>query len=227
MANSVKAVASTAIDSNAPELEQLSDEIWKNPELADVEYKAHDLLTNYLEKKGFTVERSFTGIKTAFRATFGSGRPNVCVICEYDALPEIGHACGHNLIAEAGIAAGLGLKAVLESPNAPKGMVTVMGTPAEEAGGGKAFLIENGAFKDIDVAIMVHPCPFDVIKTKSNSNHTTKSHLHWQSSTCSSLPLGGSECPGCSCDGLYIYLCSSTTDEAILESTWYHHKWWR
>ena len=169
MANSVKAVASTAIDSNAPELEQLSDEIWKNPELADVEYKAHDLLTNYLEKKGFTVERSFTGIKTAFRATFGSGRPNVCVICEYDALPEIGHACGHNLIAEAGIAAGLGLKAVLESPNAPKGMVTVMGTPAEEAGGGKAFLIENGAFKDIDVAIMVHPCPFDVIKPRATA----------------------------------------------------------
>ena len=110
------------------------------------EYKARDLLTNFLEKKGFTVERSFSGIETAFKATFGLGRPNVCVMCEYDALPEIGHACGHNLIAEAGVAAGLGLKAVLESSDAPTRMVTVMGSPDEEVGGGKVALIENGAF---------------------------------------------------------------------------------
>ena len=153
----LKDTASKSIETCTKELYQLSDEIWKNPELCYEEYKAHDLLTNFLEKKGFTVERSFTGIKTAFRATFGSGRPNVCVICEYDALPEIGHACGHNLIAEAGIAAGLGLKAVLESPNAPKGMVTVMGTPAEEGGGGKIKLIKNNAFDDVDIAMMVHP----------------------------------------------------------------------
>ena len=108
------------------------------------------------------MERSYTGIQTAFRATFGSGRPNVCVISEYDALPEIGHACGHNLIAEAGVAAGLGLKAALECSGAPEGRVTVMGTPAEEAAGGKICLIANGAFKDIDLAMMVHPTPFTI-----------------------------------------------------------------
>ena len=161
---SLKEIASSCVDNSKDDLYQLSNEIWQNPELGSKEYKAHDLLTNFLEKKGFTVERSFTGIKTAFRATFGSGRPNVCVICEYDALPEIGHACGHNLIAEAGIAAGLGLKAVLESPNAPKGMVTVMGTPDEEGSGGKVDMIENSAFKDVDIAMMVHPAPFSVLK---------------------------------------------------------------
>ena len=90
----------------------------------------------------------------------------MCVICEYDALPEIGHACGHNLIAEAGVAAGLGLKAALESSNAPKGRLTVMGTPAEEGGGGKIKLIKNGAFKDVDIAMMVHPAPYSILKTQ-------------------------------------------------------------
>ena len=159
----LKGKAAATIDSCEQDLFQLSNEIWKNPELAYEEYKAHELLTNFLEKKGFTVERSYTGIKTAFRATFGSGRPNICVICEYDALPEIGHACGHNLIAEAGAAAGLGLKAVLESSGAPEGRVTVLGTPAEEGDGAKVDLIENGAFEDIDLAMMVHPSPSNVI----------------------------------------------------------------
>ena len=121
------------------------------------------ILTDFLEKKGFTVERSYTGIQTAFRATFGSGRPNVCVISEYDALPEIGHACGHNLIAEAGVATGLGLKAALECSGAPEGRVTVMGTPDEEGKGGKVDLIKNGAFDDVDLAMMVHPAPSSII----------------------------------------------------------------
>ena len=89
---------------------------------------------------------------------FGSGEPNVCVICEYDALPEIGHACGHNLIAEAGVAAGLGVKAYIEKTGSP-GTITVLGTPAEEEGGGKVALIKRGAFEGIDVAMMVHPAP--------------------------------------------------------------------
>ncbi len=158
-----KSTASAGIESCKNELSALSDAIWRNPELGFNEHKAHELLTNFLEKEGFTVERSYTGIETAFRATFGSGRPNVCVICEYDALPEIGHACGHNLIAEAGVAAGLGLKAVLESSDAPKGMVTVLGTPAEETDGGKINLIRNGAFENIDLSMMVHPCPTNIV----------------------------------------------------------------
>ena len=165
----LKIVASAAVDASKEELAHVGSEIWKTPELGLKEYKAHELLTSFLEKKGFAVERSFTGIETAFRATFGSGRPNVCVICEYDALPEIGHACGHNLIAEAGVAAGLGLKAALESSDGPKGCVTVLGTPAEEGEGGKVYLIQNGAFEDVDIAMMVHPEPFTAIKVSSSA----------------------------------------------------------
>lgn len=157
--SNLKHVAATAVDHRQKELYELSDEIWRNPELNFEEHTAHRILTDYLEKQGFLVERSYTGIKTAFRASYGSGRPNVCVICEYDALPEIGHACGHNLIAEAGIAAGVALKAAMETSGSELGRLTVLGTPAEEGGGGKVYLIENGAFQDIDIALMVHPGP--------------------------------------------------------------------
>ncbi len=159
----MKAKATATIDGSRHELHQLSNDIWHHPELGYHEHMAHDLLTAFLEKKGFTVDRSYTGIETAFRATFGSGRPNVCVICEYDALPEIGHACGHNLIAEAGVAAGLGLKAALECSAAPEARVTVLGTPAEEGGGGKIRLIRNGAFADIDASMMVHPASDTIV----------------------------------------------------------------
>ena len=159
----LKQVATATIDSKSLELSGLGSEIHKNPELGSEEFKAHDLLTDFLETEGFFVERSYTGIETAFRATFGSGKPNVCVICEYDALPEIGHACGHNLIAEAGVAAGLGLKAVLESGEV-SGTVTVLGTPDEEATAKKINLIDNGAFSDVDFAMMVHPFPQSIVQ---------------------------------------------------------------
>ncbi|XP_070579710.1 xaa-Arg dipeptidase-like [Ptychodera flava] len=156
---SAKLKACEAIDKAAAELNLLSQEIWKNPELNFEEHHAHQALTDVLKKYGFEVERKFV-VDTAFRATFGSqenGGINACVICEYDALPEIGHACGHNLIAEAGAGAGLGIKAAMEAAGKPLGKLTVMGTPAEEGGGGKVKLIDAGAFKDIDLAMMVHP----------------------------------------------------------------------
>ena len=168
MADALKKTASEAVQDARGELRELSDEIWKHPELGFEEHRAHALLTGFLEKHGFSVERSFSGMETAFRATFGAGRPNVCVISEYDALPDIGHACGHNLIAEAGVAAGLGVKAALEAAaeGAPAGKITVMGTPAEEGGGGKVNLVNNGEFADIDVAMMIHPAPYTAIKPK-------------------------------------------------------------
>ena len=155
----LKVAASSAIDSNKDELVELSGKVWEAKELALEEHESHRLLTEFLEKKGFTVERAYTGIATAFRATYGSGSPNLCVMCEYDALPDVGHACGHNLIAEAGVATGLGVKAALECSGGPNGTITIMGSPAEEKYGGKIFLIENGAFDDIDLAMMVHPGP--------------------------------------------------------------------
>ncbi|PVD27947.1 hypothetical protein C0Q70_10523 [Pomacea canaliculata] len=155
----LKKVARDRIDQHAEELHALSQAIWRTPELNFQEHFAHTLLTKFLEEKGFQVERSFK-LDTAFRATWGgetTSGPNVAVLCEYDALPEIGHGCGHNLIAEAGIAAGLGIKAAMETAGKPLGKLTVLGTPAEEGGGGKIELINKDVFKDVDVAMMVHP----------------------------------------------------------------------
>ncbi|XP_070580398.1 peptidase M20 domain-containing protein 2-like [Ptychodera flava] len=166
---SAKQKACEAIDRAATDLNTLTEEIWKNPELNFEEHHAHQVLTDFLEKNGFNVERNFV-LDTAFRATFGSqenGGINACVICEYDALPEIGHACGHNLIAEAGAGAGLGIKAAMEAAGRPIGKLTVLGTPAEEEGAGKIKLIEADVFKVIDLAMMVHPTNTNCISSAS------------------------------------------------------------
>lgn len=169
-AEALKLVASEAIDSRAAELTGLGVQIWENPELNYEEYKAHDLLTGFLEENGFSVICSYTNIETAFRATFGEGTPSIAIICEYDALPELGHACGHNLIAEAGVAAVLAVKAALQAlPTGSNGRVTVLGTPAEEGGGGKILLMKSGAFEDVDLVMMVHPAPCTVIRPVFNA----------------------------------------------------------
>lgn len=146
--------AKAAIEAADAEIRNISRTIHANPEVAYEEYEAHALLTNYLEGKGFDVTRGAYGLDTAFTAVAGSGSPTIAVLCEYDALPGIGHACGHNLIAASGIATALGIEAALGEGN---GTVVVMGTPAEEGGGGKVRMIEAGAFDDIDAAMMLHP----------------------------------------------------------------------
>jgi len=192
MAAQLKERAILEIEKHSGELNKLGEEIWKNPEVMYEEHKAHNLLTNYLEQKGFDVVRSYLGVKTAFRATFGEAtKPNICVISEYDALPEIGHACGHNLIAEAGVAAGLGIKAALEANGAPLGRLTVMGTPAEEAGGGKIKLIEKGAFDDIDLAMMVHPCNRSILEPNFLANSYVKVTYFGKAAHAAAFPWDG------------------------------------
>ncbi|XP_052781957.1 xaa-Arg dipeptidase-like [Mya arenaria] len=156
----LKLAACAAIDAAKKQLNNISTEIWSKPELGFEERHAHNILTDFLENHGFQTERSYK-LETAFRATYGSREdgPNVTFISEYDALPEIGHACGHNLIAEVGVGAGLGLMAAMKAAGKPLGQVTVLGTPAEESAGGKIDLIEAGAFTDVDVAMMAHPFP--------------------------------------------------------------------
>ncbi|XP_033739662.1 peptidase M20 domain-containing protein 2-like [Pecten maximus] len=158
----LKRVACEAIDRVALDLNNISQELWKNPELNYNEHHAHTILTDFLENQGFHVERKYK-LDTAFRATFGddSAGPHVAVLCEYDALPEIGHACGHNLIAEVGVAAGVGIKAVMETSGQPIGKLCVLGTPAEEGGNGKGHLLKSGAFTEFDVVMMSHPFPYD------------------------------------------------------------------
>ncbi|MFF7794711.1 amidohydrolase [Streptomyces sp. NPDC007991] len=124
------------------------------PEYAFAERRAAALLSGELERAGFTVERGVAGMPTAFTARSGEGRPAVALLLEYDALPGLGHACGHNLIAAAGLGAALAVGAVMEES---AGSVLAVGSPAEEGGGGKALEVEAGVFDGVDAALMFHP----------------------------------------------------------------------
>ncbi|KAI4905478.1 hypothetical protein NFI96_028112 [Prochilodus magdalenae] len=157
----------TGIDEVGEKLYCLSQDIWSRPELAYKEKHSHDRLVRFFsEAGGWSVQPNYI-LETAFRATWSLGARenltgvNVGFLCEYDALPGIGHACGHNLIAEVGVAAALGLKGALESHADIPVKITVLGTPAEEDGGGKIDLIQAGAFADMDVVFMAHPAQED------------------------------------------------------------------
>jgi amidohydrolase len=142
-------------------LAKLARDIHARPELRFEEHEAARAIADYLERVGFSVERGVGGMPTAFRARAGkSGGPRVAVLAEYDALPDIGHACGHNLIAAAGVGAFVGAAAVAERAG---GEVVLLGTPAEEGGGGKIKLIEAGAFANVDAAMMFHPFDRDIL----------------------------------------------------------------
>lgn len=138
------------------ELCEISDFIYQNPELGNEEYKAVEKLTSFLQEHNFEIETEFLGIKTAFRATYDSNKegPTIGYLCEYDALPEIGHGCGHNMIGAMSAGAGIILSKVL---NEIGGKIIVYGTPAEETNGAKVIFVEQGVFDELDVAMMVHP----------------------------------------------------------------------
>lgn len=142
------------VDAIAEDLLAVSHSIWEAPELAFEEHHAHDLLAGHLEDAGLATTRSAYGLQTAFEATAGTSGAEVAVICEYDALPGIGHACGHNIIAAAGLGAGLAAATVAQDAG---GRVRVLGTPAEEGGGGKVFMARGGALEGLSAAMMVHP----------------------------------------------------------------------
>lgn len=144
-----------AIDAAADQIQAISQQIHAHPELAYQETFAANLLANNLESFGFVVERRVGDIATAFIARKGNaGGPHLAFLAEYDALPELGHACGHNVIAASALAAGIGLGAVIDEL---PGQVWVIGTPAEETGGAKVTLIERGIFNEVSAALMVHP----------------------------------------------------------------------
>ncbi|EEU42906.1 uncharacterized protein NECHADRAFT_47640 [Fusarium vanettenii 77-13-4] len=145
-----------AIDACASDLRLISKTIHDNPELGYKEYTAHKVITDFLEKQGFTVTRHAYGLETSFEAEYGSGGRLVVFCAEIDALPEVGHACGHNLIATSSIAGFVGLVGAIKA-SPIKGRVRILGTPAEEGGAGKVKLLEAGAFNNVDSAIMMHP----------------------------------------------------------------------
>lgn len=146
----------TVIEKYAARIRPLARAIHENPELGFEEYEASRLQVELLRQAGFRVTAPCGGLDTAYRAEYGGGGPVFAVMCEYDALPQLGHACGHNLICAAGLAAGLALREFLESSGSG-GRVVVLGTPGEETLGGKIILLKNGAFEDVDACILCHP----------------------------------------------------------------------
>ena len=154
-----KAAARSAFDRVEPELVELSHRIHAHPEIKWEEERASAWLGDALAGYGFTVESGICDLPTAFQARVGSGPLHVVVCAEYDALPGIGHACGHNIIAATAVGAGVALAEVADDLGLT---VRVMGTPAEEGGGGKILLLKGGAFDGAHLAMMTHPAPIDI-----------------------------------------------------------------
>lgn len=148
------------IDAREALLTEVSHQIHEHPELNYEEHFAHDLLTSVLTDERLNPTRGAYDLPTAFAAHAGTTGPTIAVLCEYDALPEIGHGCGHNVIAAAGLGAGLALAAIAGDAG---GQVRILGTPAEEGGGGKVKMGDRGAFADVDAAMMVHGAGADLL----------------------------------------------------------------
>ncbi|MCI1984848.1 MAG: amidohydrolase [Bifidobacteriaceae bacterium] len=149
------AIGTTVADSKAALL-KLSHQIHDNPELSFEEKETTALIQGFLRDRGFSVEAGVYGIPTSFKATTGSGDFHVTICVEYDALPGIGHACGHNIIATMSIGAGLALKPLVDKLGIT---LTLLGTPAEEHGAGKAIMLEHGGWEDATISLMCHPDP--------------------------------------------------------------------
>ena len=162
-AGELKSRVISEIENCRDELKELSLRIHSNPETAFQEEKAATWLTDYLKEKGFSIEKGICGLATAFRAGYGKGKPVIALLAEYDALPKLGHACGHNIIATSAVGAGVAAKLAVDEFG---GTVQVMGTPGEEMYGGKVYMVRKGAFKGVDAVMMVHPAGLNTAVTK-------------------------------------------------------------
>ncbi|MEP9385322.1 amidohydrolase [Nocardioides sp. KR10-350] len=151
--------AEAVINGRGPDLLALSHTVHELGELAFEEHRSAAAVSGMLAAAGFDVRHGVAGMETAFSATYGSGSFAVGICAEYDALPEIGHACGHNIIAASAVGAALGLAEIADRLDLT---VVVLGTPAEEHGGGKVLMLEAGLFDDLACAVMVHPGPLDL-----------------------------------------------------------------
>ena len=163
------------VDELADRLLDASHQIHAHPELNFEEHFAHELLTGFLEGEGITPVRHAYDLATAFDSSVGTVGPQVAVLCEYDALPGVGHACGHNIIATAGLGAGLAAAFVAEQAG---GRVRIMGTPAEEGGGGKVRMARKGAFDGVAAAMMVHPADADLLNMDCLAIHELQGQYH-------------------------------------------------
>lgn len=154
--STLAAALTAAVERRADDLRALSHSIHAEPELAFAEHRSAAKVADLVEAEGFQIERGVAGLDTAFTATYGTGKLVIGLCAEYDALPELGHACGHNIIAAASTGAALALREVADRLDLT---IKLVGTPAEESGGGKVLLLERGVFDDVAMAMMVHPAP--------------------------------------------------------------------
>lgn len=184
----LKREACALVDAQADMLLDLSHDIHAHPELNYDEHHAHAALTDVLASSFSHVDRRAYGIDTAFEAIASGDNPDgahVAVICEYDALPEIGHACGHNVIAAAGAGAGLALRPLMGHLG---GTLHVYGTPAEEGGGGKIAMARAGAFRGLDAAMMIHPADHDLTSMRAIAIHECCASFHGQEAHAAAAP---------------------------------------
>ena len=184
----VKAAAEARIDSSATRLIRLSHRIHAHPEVAWNEHQASAWVADELADLGFSVQRNLCDLPTAFAATIGTGRLHLGVFAEYDALPNLGHACGHNIIAAIAVGVGLALAPIAEFLDAT---VSVFGTPAEEGGGGKIELLDRGAFDGLHAAMMVHPGPLDVARAEPYAVSHSKIGYRGKASHAAAYPERG------------------------------------
>ena len=184
----LKKQACVTIDDMSDALISASRAIHSKPELAFEEHFAHGLLTDRVEEAGLPVERGACGLDTAFISSFGDTGVEVGILSEYDALPGIGHACGHNIIATSGLGAALALSKL---GAALPGRVRYLGTPAEEAGGGKEIMAQHGAFDGLDAAMMVHPAGINLVTMPSVAMNEVRVTFTGKAAHASAMPFAG------------------------------------
>ncbi|MFC1948567.1 M20 family metallopeptidase [Chloroflexota bacterium] len=170
------------------QLTELSLKIHSNPELGFKEEQAAAWLSGYLEENGFSVERGICELPTAFKASYGTGKPFIAILAEYDALPDIGHGCGHNIISTCAVGAGVVVRQAIDQLG---GSVLVIGTPAEELYGGKAIMVDRGAFEGLDAAMIVHPGAGDVATTRALALETLYIEFFGKAAHASARPEEG------------------------------------
>ena len=153
-----KTAARETVEANAQTLIGLSHRVHAHPELKFEETRSSEWTAGVLSDAGLAVEAGICDLPTAFSCRIGTGSLHLAICAEYDALPGIGHACGHNIIAATAVGAGLALAKLVDDLDL---CISVIGTPAEEGGGGKVFMLERGAFAGVDAAMMVHPAPYE------------------------------------------------------------------
>jgi amidohydrolase len=186
----LKGIAGKRIDELLPRLATLAEAVHGFSEIKFEEHKSAEAVAEALEETGFKVERPAAGLDTAFVARYGETSPCIAFLAEYDALPEIGHGCGHNLICAAAVGAGAAIRH-LQSEGLLPGGCAVVGTPAEEGGGGKVFMVERGIFKDIDAVLMIHPGPVNMRDIGSLARIQFDVEFFGQSSHAAALPEMG------------------------------------